>query len=760
MMHGRKLFSTGPVAVMLAAVAMLGGCREATTGPSDGNNSAFAAQMQQVSGNAQTGQIGSALSQLLTVKVVDAGGLPVKGASVTFAAKTGGGSITPPSGLTDATGLVTATWTLGTTLGAQTAVAKLTGSFVTDSTTFSATATPGPGTGFIPVSGSGQTAHAGQQLPAPLIVKVTDSFGNNISGVKVTWTPGNLSGMTTPAQDTTSADGTASVIWTAGNTAATQTVSASIATGTTPIQFTALITADTLRQVTLVAGTAPPAIALEEAVLPSISVRVSDEFGNAVAGDIITWNDSITGGGSLSRTTSTTDATGSASTQWTLGTHAGVQTLRLREGSSSAGNTMTFNVTAQIQFSDVFAGNFQSCGIVAANSRVYCWGAGDAGQLATGTTLSTSNPTVAVSVGGDTLKGPFLQVRSLSGGRDNFCALTVGRQLYCWGRYLGAAPLNVATFEDLKDGSGQEIFPNFSALGQDFGCLLDLAGLGFCTGQNYSGQLGNGALVSPSPSQYSFIFPGPGQAGEVIYSSITTGASHACGMPRYLPVVVPNPPNNSQVPRCWGLNSSGQLGKNKTAVLDTLPGYITLVGVTGAPTGFDSTTLVAGQQHTCAVAVAPAAVAGLPYCWGDNGYGQIGNGSTGGVDSLAQQVVTGGVVFKKLYAGEYHNCGLDASGNAYCWGRDDYGQLGDGTSGPGNLKNSVVSVAGGLVFRSLSLGEFSTCGVVGPPLVPGSPSQSPGKIYCWGDNSRGQLGTGAVANNQPVLLPSAVKFQP
>ena len=72
-MHGRKLFSTGPVAVMLAVVAMLGGCREASTGPSDPQNPAFASSMQQVSGNAQTGQIGAALTQLLTVKVIDAG---------------------------------------------------------------------------------------------------------------------------------------------------------------------------------------------------------------------------------------------------------------------------------------------------------------------------------------------------------------------------------------------------------------------------------------------------------------------------------------------------------------------------------------------------------------------------------------------------------------------------------------------------------------------------------------------------------------
>ncbi len=748
-MLGRKLLSTRAVIATLVTVALMGGCREATTGPSDQQSSSFASAIKLVSGNAQAAAEGATLAQTLTVKVIDVGGLPVRGATVTFAVKSGGGSIVPPSNTTDIGGLATATWTLGNSLGAQTAVARLTGSFISDSVTFNATATVGPAGTVVIIGGNNQLSTVGKPLALPLIVKVTDGFGNNVSGTTVTWAPGGLSGSVTPTHDTTSADGTASTSWTVGNTATTQTVTATVA-GLAPITFSAITAADTGRIITLVPGSTPPATAAEEAVLPNISVKVTDQFGNPIVGDVIVWNDLIIGGGTVSAAQSSTDATGTATSQWTLGTHTGVQTLRIREGSSA--NTLTFNTTATIQFSDVFAGDFQACGIVAANNRVYCWGAGDAGQLGNGVLLSQNNPTTAIPQSGDTLKGPFLQTRGMSGGRDNFCALTAARQLYCWGRYLGGGPISVATFEDIKDGSGQELFPNFSALGTDFGCALDLAGIGFCTGQNYSGQLGNGTLVSPSPPNYSFIAPGPGQPSFRLFSTLSAGRTHACGMPRFNP----NAAVVSRTPVCWGLNGSGQTGRGTQEFSDTIPTPITLPpGVTA----FDSASLVTGALHTCAVAAAPAGVVGAAYCWGDNGFGQIGSGAAGTVN-LNATAVSGGLVFGKLYAGEFHTCGLDANGVAYCWGRDDYGQLGDASSGVGNVKTAPVAVGGGLVFRSLSIGELYTCGVVGPPLIPGSPSQSAGTIYCWGDNSRGQLGNGSASNNAPQLTPKKVQFQP
>ena len=121
-----------------------------------------------------------------------------------------------------------------------------------------------------------------------------------------------------------------------------------------------------------------------------------------------------------------------------------------------------------------------------------------------------------------------------------------------------------------------------------------------------------------------------------------------------------------------------------------------------------------------------------------------------------------GVLFAKMFAGKYHTCALSTTGAAYCWGRDDYGQLGDGVRMGFNTGNPTPQpVAAGLSFRSLSLGELYTCGVVADINSPTGPSAQAGTIYCWGDNVFGQIGNGqASGGNAPVMFPTRVAFQP
>ncbi len=372
--------------------------------------------MQVVSGNAQTGQIGAALSQQLAVKIVDAGGVPVQGAIVNFAARTGGGTIVPPSGTSNATGMVTATWTLGTSIGAQTAVAVLSGSFVSDSSNFTATATTGPAGVITLVSGNNQASVVGRALALPLVVKVTDTFGNNAVGTRVTWAAAGLSGSVNPPTDTTGADGTASVVWTLGNTASTQTVTATVA-GLLPITFSAVASADTAHVTMIVSGGAGQLGGVGTALATNLGVRVTDQFGNPIVGDKVTWNGTLTGGAAVSAATSVTDATGTATTLMTLGNRAGTQTLQAVE--AGKGLTANFIETANVAFSDVFAGNFMACGIAASNNLTYCWGVGDGGQLGKGVLANNvSMPTTPVTSTSDTLNGPFLQIRQVSGGDD------------------------------------------------------------------------------------------------------------------------------------------------------------------------------------------------------------------------------------------------------------------------------------------------------------------------------------------------------
>lgn len=752
-MHGRKLFSTGPVAAIVAVVALVGGCREASTGPSGSSAASFAAAMKLVSGNAQVGQIGAALGQQLTVRIVDAGGVPVQGAAVNFAARSGGGTVSPASGTSDAAGLVTTSWTLGTALGPQTAVATLAASYVTDSTVFSATATPGPGTGFVAVSGNNQISVAGRALALPLVVKITDSFGNNVPGIQVTWTAGSLSGSVSPSIDSTKSDGTASASWTLGNTATTQTVSASVA-GLTPILFSAVASADTAHVILTVVGGTGQVAGITSLLPTALSVRLSDQFGNPIVGDVVTWTDSIAGGGKVSLANSATDVTGTATTNWTLGGRAGGQFLRAKEGFK--GLTASFNATANVAFSDVFAGNFMACGIAAANNLTYCWGVGDGGQLGKGTLTNASAPTTPVATTSDTVNGPFLQIRQISGGSDGFCALTIDRRLYCWGRTIGVSTVTspVATLEPIVTGSSnQQILPNFIAMGSQQVCLIDLTGTAFCTGTDLHGELGDASGgVSPALGTYPFVANAPAQG----FATLAAGQAHGCGMPRFN---LSDP--TSQIPLCWGLNTSGQVGDGTTS--GSL-GVQTPVQVT-PPGGikFDSLTLTAGAQHTCAIEAASSTTPGQAWCWGGNGAGQLGSGAMGpGVIATTPQAVVGGTTFTRIYAGAYHTCAISTTGDAWCWGRNDYGQLGGGTAplpyGTGTV--TPVMVVGGLSFRSLSVGELYTCGVTGSVSGSAGPSTSAGTVYCWGDNLFGQIGNGTTANNQPVLNPSKVLYQP
>jgi len=517
--------------------------------------------------------------------------------------------------------------------------------------------------------------------------------------------------------------------------------------------FTATTSGDTAHIHISPATVLPPAGV--GSALPTLTVTVLDQFNNPIVGDVVTWNGAITGGGTVSATTSTTDITGTARTTWTLGARVGTQSLQAVEGAKST--STSFTSTATVTFSDVFAGNFMACGIVATNNNAYCWGVGDGGQLGKGTTTNASAPTWPVTQT-DSTTG-YLQVRQISGGDDGFCALTIDRRLFCWGRTIGVSSTNSnnATFQTIVTGSSsQQILPNFIGMGEQHVCILDLTGLGFCTGSDLHGELGDSTKgVSPSVGTYPFILHSPVQG----WSRIVAGTAHTCGIPR----LDLTHPLTSQRPLCWGLNTTGQVGNDSTSgnLGQQAPTLVTMpVGVTA----FDSLTLTAGAQHTCAIEASGSATPGAAWCWGGNGFGQLGSGTAtvGAIDSIPTPV-QGGHLFTRIYAGAYHTCGIEmVTGAAYCWGRNDYGQLGGVTPPSAFLTGTAapVAVTGGLRFRSLSVGELYTCGLTGTVDTAGGPSAGAGTVYCWGDNLFGQIGNETTGNNQPVLRPTKVHFQP
>ncbi len=134
----------------------------------------------------------------------------------------------------------------------------------------------------------------------------------------------------------------------------------------------------------------------------------------------------------------------------------------------------------------------------------------------------------------------------------------------------------------------------------------------------------------------------------------------------------------------------------------------------------------AGENHTCGVTSS-----GSAYCWGFNGSGELGDGTT--ISRTTPVAVPGGLTFEAVSAWFYHTCGVTSSGSAYCWGYNASGQLGDGTT---TSRTTPVVVSGGFTFEAVSAGWGHTCGVT-----------SSGSAYCWGDNGYGQLGDGTTSSS-------------
>ena len=166
-----------------------------------------------------------------------------------------------------------------------------------------------------------------------------------------------------------------------------------------------------------------------------------------------------------------------------------------------------------------------------------------------------------------------------------------------------------------------------------------------------------------------------------------------------------------------------------------------LVATSGALTQASSNpftiTLVA-QQVSSLLYTTCAAMSTGTYCWGYNNYGGLGTGTTQ-LDTVPALVV-GGRTFTQVAAGAYHSCGITSAGAAYCWGRNSENQLGDGTT---TQRLQAVAVGGSHVFASIAAGYYHTCGIT---TASGTAAEDR-QVYCWGYNVYGQLGDGTTTNN-------------
>lgn len=277
---------------------------------------------------------------LPSVVVTDASGRPVRGVNVTFTV-TGGGTIAVTSTTTDGNGTASpGEWTLGTTVGPNTLRANVSG---LTPVTFTVETVADAPANIAVVAGALSTGTVGSLIEDLPTVRVTDRYGNVVPNTQVTFEPNPGSGTITGGTQLTNADGEArATAWRLGPTVGPQTL--------------AVRAGSAFAVLTVNVGTGAPA-AIHPADNQNLSgvvgtplatppaVLVTDEHGNPVAGAVVEFS-VATGGGTVTGSTQTTDASGSARVgSWTLGTEAGVQTLRAAIGSSITG-TISATATA------------------------------------------------------------------------------------------------------------------------------------------------------------------------------------------------------------------------------------------------------------------------------------------------------------------------------------------------------------------------------------------------------------------------------
>ncbi len=321
------------------------------------------------------------------------------------------------------------------------------------------------------------------------------------------------------------------------------------------------------------------------------------------------------------------------------------------------------------------------------------------------------------------LADPFTYGDVSAGFRGN-CSLTTDGRALCWGwnyqGYLGVGSRETSvTVPSVVVTPAGVRFVSIEAGNYFTSCGLTTTGAVYCWGESALGRW----TGAPSITPVLVALP-----TGVVATQLSVGASHACVI------------SNNGV-YCWGNWSTGELGvgiiePTVTPVLVTLPNNQTAISI------------AAGVAFTCA-----ATTTGSAYCWGTNDEGQTGIGSIssqrqGGVMYPTAVLIPNGVNIVQVTAGLERACALDSAGNAWCWGRNYNGSFGDGTYIRDSPSPRRVDLPAGTALSSISTGWYHTCGLT-----------TTGTLLCWGTNDSGELGTGTTLGGKTIrqtVLPDGV----
>jgi alpha-tubulin suppressor-like RCC1 family protein len=490
-------------------------------------------------------------------------------------------------------------------------------------------------------------------------------------------------------------------------------------------------------------------------------------------------------------------------------------------GELGNGSTTSSDVPVSVPVESVTyiaAGSSDSCAVAGPTAALLCWGTNNVGQLGTGSFTDESTPTPASGLTG---------VQQVSLGIDFGCAIASIPQVtaLCWGDNGGSGKLGNGTFnQPSSDPFPGVVFglsqppaggaggPVQISTGSDHACVVMTTGVVQCWGEGSDGRLGDGTTLDrdiPTP-----VVGLPLSAASV--SDVTAGAATGCAITGDLavrcwgqyvgdggneltvhtsavpvqqaatqvsagdggcalvhaggfktevwcwgsdkngqigdgvtgtdakkPRMVKNLANPQYVSngygdncalvhnggaRCWGANGYGQLG-NGTTTDTNVP-----VPVSGLPLNLAQ--IAAGFEHTCALLKD-----GTVRCWGHNNHGQLGNGSTS--DSSTPVPVTGLTSVAQIAVADAATCALTDAGGVQCWGANPAGELGNGSTTDSDVPVQVSGLTSGVV--SIAASDETVCAAL-----------FTGPVDCWGDNSSGQLGSGGVGSPPDSTTPVTV----
>jgi alpha-tubulin suppressor-like RCC1 family protein len=347
----------------------------------------------------------------------------------------------------------------------------------------------------------------------------------------------------------------------------------------------------------------------------------------------------------------------------------------------------------------ITAGYAHTCALTRTGGA-QCWGYNRFGQLGDGTTVDRRSPVAVL--------GLARGVRAIAAGGRHTCALMKGGAVECWGDNRHGELGDGTTKRRLKPVAVAGLPRGIRAVvaGETFACALTRSRGVECWGDNRHGELGDGTTRDrDEPAAVSGLGSG--------VTAIALGYFHACALKRAGTV------------ECWGYNGYGQLGDGAT-IDRRAP-----VRVSGLR---DVVAISAGGGHTCALTRG-----GAVRCWGSNRYGELGDGTTARSSTpVAVSGLEGGVRAIDV-GGEAHGCALTRGGALECWGYNGYGQLGDGTTTDRVVPVDVVGLAMGV--RSIAAGGYGhTCALT-----------RAGEVECWGRNSSGQLGDGTTSDRHTPI---------